>query len=122
MVRGQRATTTNALVESLTYFSDHAGLATTKELRINCPAVDKIRSVRGLQGTPEGVKVMKILKRRGWVTKKTKIQKVYGKSIRVSLKRRGSTVYSITKEGVKALGILRSGNENAIISLLMGVE
>lgn len=122
MVRGKRATTTNALVESLTYFSDHAGLATIKELRINCPAVEKIRSTEGMRGMSEGAKVMKILKRRGWVAPRTKVQKVYGKSVRIPLKRRGSTVYGITKEGVSALKILRSGDENAIISLLMGVD
>ena len=118
MVRGKKATTTNALVESVAYFADHAGLATAKELRLNCPSVAKIRGT-----IPAGVKVMRILVRRKWVTKKTKgTRRTFGRTIDVPMKRRGSVVYKITTEGAAALTILRGGDEAKIMHLLMGVE
>ena len=118
MVRGKKATTTNALVESLMYFSNHVGLATAKELRLNCPSVAKIRG-----DIPSGVKVMRILIRRKWVTKKIKgTKRSFGRSIDVPMKRRGSTLYKITKEGITALGTLRGGDEDKIMHLLMSSE
>ena len=118
MVRGKKATTTNALVESLMYFSNHAGLATAKELRLNCPSVAKIRGT-----IPAGVKVMRILVRRKWATKKIKgTKRTFGRTVEIPMKRRGSVVYKVTKEGVTALTILRSGDEAKIMHLLMGAE
>ena len=118
MVKGKKATTTNALVESLMYFSDHAGLATAKELRLNCPSVAKIRG-----DIPSGVKVIRILVRRGWAVKKIKSTKrSFGRAVDVPMKRRGSVMYKITKEGISALGTLRSGNEDKIMHLLMSSE
>lgn len=118
MVKGKKATTTSSLVESLTYFSDHVGLASAKELRLNCPSVAKIRG-----DIPAGVKVMRILIRRKWVTKKIKgTKRSFGRSIDVPMKRRGSVLYKITTEGITALKILRGGNEDAIMRLLMSSE
>lgn len=117
-MRGQKATTTNALVESIMYFSNHAGLATAKELRLNCPSVAKIRGT-----IPSGVKVMRILVRRGYVIKKVKtIKKSSEKTVEEPLKRRGSVLYKITKEGVTFLKIIRGGNEEKIMHLLMGIK
>ena len=118
MVRGQKATTTNALVESLVYFADHAGLATAKELRLNCPSVAKIRGT-----IPSGVKVMRILVRRGWVAGKVKTtKKSSGKVVEEPIKRRGSVLYRITAKGIATLAVLRSGDEKKITNLLMGIE
>ena len=118
MVRGQKATTTNALVESLVYFADHAGLATAKELRLNCPSVAKIRGT-----IPSGMKVMRILARRGWVAKKIKtIKKSSGKVIEEPIKRRGSVLYKLTKDGMDAIKILQSGDQDKMTHLLMGIE
>ena len=118
MVKGKKATTTNALVESLMYFSDHAGLATAKELRLNCPSVAKIRG-----DIPSGVKVMRILLRRNFVIKKNKgTKRSFGRSIDVPMKRRGSVLYKITAEGITGLKILRSGDNDKIMHLLMSSE
>ncbi|MCK4526020.1 hypothetical protein KAW18_01510 [candidate division WOR-3 bacterium] len=118
MVRGQKATTTNALVESLVYFSDHAGLATAKELRLNCPSVAKIRGT-----IPSGVKVMRILVHRGWVAGKVKTTKKNSeKTVREPIKRRGSVLYKLTKEGLNTIRVLRGGDQDKITHLLMGVK
>jgi hypothetical protein len=118
MVRGKKATTTNSLVESLMYFSDHVGLATAKELRLNCPSVAKIRG-----DIPSGTKVMRILVRRGWVTKKVKgTKRSFGRLIDVPMKRRGSVLYKITAKGITSLKILRGGDEDKIMHLLMSSE
>ena len=118
MVRGKKATTTNALVESLMYLSNHAGLATAKELRLNCPSVAKIRGT-----IPSGVKVMRILVRRKWCTKKVKgTKRTFGRTVEIPMKRRGSVLYRLTSEGINAIKILRSGDEDRIMGLLMSVE
>lgn len=118
MARGKKATTTNALVESLIYFADHAGLATAKELRLNCPSVAKIRGT-----IPSGVKVMRILVRRKFASKKIMgTKRSFGKTKEVPLKRRGSVVYRLTKEGISAIKILQSGDNAKIMHLLMGVK
>jgi len=118
MVRGQKATTTNALVESLVYFADHAGLATAKELRLNCPTVTKIRGT-----IPSGVKVMRILIRRKWIAKKIKTtKKNSGKAVEEPIKRSGSVLYRLTKDGMDAIKTLRGGDQDKITRLLMGVK
>ena len=125
MARGKRATTTNALVESLIYFADHAGLATAKELRLNCPSVAKMRGT-----VPGGVKVMKILIRRKLVERKIKpgtrgkyaMGRAGMKTAGTPYYRKGSVMYRLTSEGMSAVKVLRSGNEDAIMSLLMGHE
>lgn len=125
MARGKKATTTNALVESLIYFADHAGLATAKELRLNCPSVAKMRGT-----VPSGVKVMRILVRRKWVERKIKpgtrgkytMARSGMKAAGTPYYRKGSVMYKLTNEGMAAIKILRAGNEDAIMRLLMGAE
>ena len=125
MTRGKKATTTNALVESLVYFADHAGLATAKELRLNCPSVAKMRGT-----VPSGVKVMRILVRRKLVERKikpgTRGKYAMGrggmKTAGTPYYRKGSVMYKLTSEGMAAIKVLRGGNEDAIMRLLMGAE
>lgn len=124
-MKGKKATTTNALVESLIYFADHVGLATAKELRLNCPSVAKMRGA-----VPPGVKVMRTLVRRKWVVRKIKpgtrgkfaMSRGGMRAAGTSYYRKGSVLYKLTSEGLDAVKILRSGNEDAIMGLLLTHE